>query len=266
MMKRQAPEENKDDDFMSGREESPPKLPKTTGSSSQAKDKDKDKGKSKGKEHSSSRARGRQNLEEPSGYKRLTIANAELSLEAAANAREAISLLEWSALAKATNPEIVAALGEGRRYDKEKKEKRGQNIGASHVRIGLAMLEALSKEERFLADKEAFKALKDFWETYVIQLNKEQLEEFILIFRVQKPKNPSSTATEQMGEAYAKITFRFKQMTPSHTLPAIFEEKLVAFLRKDGCRVMLGPAPRSGKERKTIALLKGLSIKDEDHE
>ena len=261
-MKRSAPEDNKEDDFMSGREESPPKVQKSESSGRQAKDKDKSKG--KGKEQSSSRARGRQNLAEPSGYKKLTIANAELGLEAAANAREAISLMEWSALAKATNPEVVAALAEGRRYDKEKKEKRGQNIGASHVRIGLATLEALSKADRFVADKEAFLALKDFWETYVIQLNKEQLEEFIPIFRVQKPKNPSSSATEQMGEAYAKIVFRFKQMTPSHTVPAILEEKLVAFLRKDGCRVMLGPPPRSGKERKTIALLKGLSIKDED--
>ena len=213
-------------------------------------------------QHSSTRANGPRTLGSSSqdGFQQLVMATAELSMEAAANSRDALSMMEWSVLAPADTPSVVAGLAEGRVYDQEKKQKKGQNIGGSHVRICLATLAALTKTKEFQEEEaaELKKAMTEFWSNFVQKFNKEQLEEFIHTFRVQKPKNPSQQMTESFG-SYAKIVFRMKPMTPTCQTPAALEEQLVAHFRRMGWRVMLGPPPRSGKERKVIEALKNIS-------
>ena len=64
----------------------------------------------------------------------------------------------------------------------------GQNLGASNVGICLATLAAFTKMKEFDADEATELTMSEFWSQFVLKLNKEQLEEFFLDFRVQAPK------------------------------------------------------------------------------
>ena len=79
----------------------------------------------------------------------LTLATAELGLEAAVMGREALSLLQLTILAPAEDSLVLAGLEEGKVFSAEAKEKRGQNIASSHCRICIQSLKALTESENF---------------------------------------------------------------------------------------------------------------------
>ena len=108
--------------------------------------------------------------------------------------------------------------------------------------------------------KEFKDALTEFWETYVKKMNQQQMEEFILHFRVQKPKSASQRVVDDFG-SYTKLVFKFKPKTPGCQVPEALEEQLVAHLRRLGWHVMLGPPPRTGRERKLIDALKQSAVR-----
>jgi hypothetical protein len=210
---------------------------------------------------SPSRATGRAHLDDsiPGGLQEVVVANAELSVETAAISREGSGIQQWTILAKVDSPPIQAGLLEGKRYNKEAQEKKGTNIGAAHARIAVQFLLAMTTMKEFLVpEAAAFKAaLEAFWAEFVLIMNKEELAEYICIFKVLKPKSPSKQMTESFGN-YAKVIFKLRPMSPGCTVPAALEEQLLKHAKLLGWKVMAGTPPKTAKERKLQEALKNL--------
>ena len=183
----------------------------------------------------------------------LVVHTAELSLETKGEAREAIGLLEHAALLPSEGAIMAASLEEGRAFAKEREERKGENIGPSHVRIALKALQALLEMD--IADEPLKKAADLFWKEKVLKLSPDLLREEIQIFKAFNPKvkakrvKAGGEAVNYGEEGYGRLVFRFKPATPLDSVAALFEAEFVRVLRDQGWEVLFGTPPRSKKER-----------------
>lgn len=181
---------------------------------------------------------------------KLALQTAELSLETAAGNRELRGFLEHTILAAQDHPIPVGALEGAQEWEKEKQAKRGQNIGSSHVAVGISSLMAFSSSEEFSKEENKdFKlAVNTFWEEVVQKLEREDLAAHICVFRAFKPKIPSKQMVDKMG-AYTRLVVRFKPATRLSMHAADLEEQLLLFCKRKGWKVQSGTPPAAKKER-----------------
>ena len=95
--------------------------------------------------------------------------------------------------------------------------------------------------------------MEAFWTEVVQFVPKEELGEFIQIFKVFKPKQVSKSMQDSIGPC-ARLVIRFQQKGASMAL----QEQLIAYARRAGWKVMSGTTPKSQKERNVQETLKKL--------
>lgn len=215
---------------------------------------------------SSSRAHGRDSLDDGDQdlWQALSLATADLSLENAATNREQRGYLETTVLADAEAAMIISGLEGAKQFEKDKQDKQKQKgakrITSAHVQVALKSLQSLAQIPGLEKDHPAlFQALSTFWSEVVQVKSEEELASQIPIFKIFRPKVPSRAVTEKMGRVYARLVYRFKPPGLQCSRAAAVGEALEDYSRAMGWQVMHGTAPRGGKERTAVDILKQLT-------
>jgi hypothetical protein len=184
------------------------------------------------------------------------LALGELSLESAAGTREALSLLQYTVMMPAECLGATEGLEGGKEYAEEAKRRKGENIGSAHTRIALKTLMGFSNMDQFKNNPTFCQTLKDFWSTYVEKLSPQDLEEYIMTWRMVKPKISSKTVLG--GKPYVKLILKLRPASPSQDLAAKLQEAILQVARDSKWEVKVGAPPRSQKERKVLDIVQAL--------
>ena len=160
--------------------------------------------------------------------------------------------METSALIPASAKIVQASLEEGVAFNKEREEKPKQNIGSAHGRIAVAGLLGLSKMPE-VKGTDLEQCLQAFWDQAVNKGIKE-VEKQVHVFRMRKPKIPSSRAMSFGEEPYARLTYRLAPATQHSQAAANLELSMTNFFVSQGWEVLTGTAPKSHNEREVIDL------------
>ena len=188
------------------------------------------------------------------GYEaELALATAALALETKAESRETKGYLETSALIPASAKIVMASLEEGVAFNKEREEKPKQNIGSAHGRIAVAGLLGLSKMPE-VKGTDLEQNLQAFWDQVVVSKGIKEVEKQVHVFRMRKPKIPSSRAMSFGQEPYARLTYRLAPATQQTQVAANLEQSMTTFFISQGWEVLTGTAPKSHNEREVIDL------------
>lgn len=211
---------------------------------------------SKGTSSGSSAGKVPQQLEE------IIIAAAELSLETKADTRETKGYSQWTALIPSQCHWAKESLQEAGVYNELLKKKRGEDIGAAHIRIALKGIQGMKKMEEFSKNQEFLSALRAFYEGKVKTMSSEELKEEIHVFRMFKPKisvarrNKDDKEIDYGEGGYCRAVFRFKPAVLEDNLAETLQVRIIQVCKENGWEVLFGTAPKSQKERKLIDALK----------
>ena len=188
------------------------------------------------------------------GYEaELATATARLALKTQAGLADTKGYLEMTALIPETAGIVVNSLAEGVAFNKEKEEKKGQNIGAAHGRIAVAGFLGLSKMPE-VKGTELEKAIQEFW-THVVSKGIKEVESQVQVFKMQKPKIPSSRRMSFGEVLYARMTYRMAPATQQSQVAANLEYHMTQFFKHMNWEVLTGTAPRMQEEREVHSLL-----------
>lgn len=190
----------------------------------------------------------------------LTIANAEVGVEAKAEQRQQQGYLERTVLVPLDVLLIEEGPEEAAAWNKERNQNRGKVIDASHVRVFAAAFRELATWPEAAADPTFRQALENYWKEVMQALPQTQLEEEIQAFEIFKPKVQIALRV-RVGErdqglpAYGRVVMRLKPGIQREAKPEIFQEAFFDFARAKGWKVQVGTPPRSKKERDLVATL-----------
>ena len=195
---------------------------------------------------------------DPQNNPELMQALIQVALEARQDTREIRAMLEWTVLLPGLLFFVTEGLDEGKRYALEASQKRGQDIGSSHIRIAIKTLAALPKTPELKEARELFQALQEFWDKIIKAFDHKELQHFIQVFKISKPKKASMNIIDG---GYAKLTFRFTPTTPLFEVSRHAEALLTALIRcfkALNYQVKAGTPPRSYAERRLRELTRRL--------